>query len=256
MNHPWGRALVTGASSGIGEAMARQLATAGVPVVVVARRVDRLEGLAATLPGIEVLAADLQTPEGVALVSDRLRSDQLPIDLLVNNAGFGTSGPVAEIDPDRSAREIDLNVKALVRLTQAALGPMRTRDRGWILNVSSVVAYQPVPDLAIYAATKAFVSSFTEALHEELRGTGVHATALCPGLTPTEFTSVSRRDAEPDRYPAFTYTSADQVAAEGLSAAARGLAVAVPGLLYKAIVGAANVTPRAVLRRIAGIVNR
>lgn len=256
MHYPWQRALVTGASSGIGEAMTRLLATAGVPVVVVARRADRLEGLAASLPGIEVLAADLLTTEGVQAVTNRLHDGSSPIDLLVNNAGFGTSGAVADIEPDRSSREIDLNVKALVRLTQEALGPMRARGRGWILNVSSVTAFQPVPDLAVYAATKAFVSSFTEALHEELRGTGVHATALCPGLTPTEFTSVSRSDGKVDRFPAFAYTSADQVAAEGLNAAARGIAVSVPGILYKAMVGAATVTPRGVLRRVAGLVNR
>ena len=248
--------MVTGASSGIGEAVTRRLAAAGVPVVVVARRADRLRALAAELPGIEVLVADLESVDGLAEVAARLTSADRTIDLLVNNAGFGTSGPVASMDPDRTGREIDLNVKALVRLTQAALPGMLARRRGWVLNVSSVAAYQPVPDLAVYAATKAFVSSFTEALHEELRGTGVHATALCPGLTPTEFTSVSRADAKADRVPGFAHTSADQVAAEGLAAAARGVAVSVPGIVYKTMVGMVDVAPRAVVRRLAGLFTR
>jgi hypothetical protein len=179
-----------------------------------------------------------------------------PVDLLVNNAGFGTSGHVSTLDPERSASEIDLNVKAVVGLTQAALPGMLARRRGWVLNVSSVVAYLPVPDLAVYAATKAFVSSYTEALHEELRGTGVHATALCPGLTPTEFTSVSRREPTLERYPAFVYTSADRVAAEGLAAAARGAAVRVPGLGYRAAVAAIGLAPRRLVRRVAGRVAR
>ena len=253
---PWKSALVTGASSGIGEAITRRLAGAGVAVVVVARRADRLAALAGELAGIEVLVADLGTPEGVAAVTARLADPTRPVDLLVNNAGFGTSGNVAAMDPERSGREIDLNVKALTRLTQAALPAMVGRERGWILNVSSVAAYQPMPDLAVYAATKAYVSSFTEALHEELRGTGVHATVLCPGLTPTEFTSVSSSEAKLDRLPAFAYTSAAQVANEGLSAAARGLAVCVPGIAYKAVVGAVGVAPRALVRRLAGLMAR
>ena len=254
--YPWNTALVTGASSGIGEAITRRLAAAGVPVVVVARRSDRLAALADELAGIEVLVADLGTAAGVTAVSARLGDPKRPVDLLVNNAGFGTSGRVASMDPDRSGREIDLNVKALTQLTQAALPAMLGRSQGWILNVSSVAAYQPVPDMAVYAATKAFVSSFTEALHEELRGTGVHATALCPGLTPTEFVSVSSAEAKLDRFPAFAYTSAGQVADQGLSAAARGLAVCVPGIAYKAMVGAVGLAPRAVVRRLAGLMTR
>ena len=247
---------MTGASSGIGLAMVRLLAAEGVPVVVVARRRDRLDALAAELAGVEVLVADLEAPADVAAVAARVADAECPIDLLVNNAGFGTSGSVSAIEPERSGREIDLNVKALVRLTQAALPGMLDRKRGWIVNVSSVAAFQPVPDLAVYAATKAFVSSFTEALHEELRGTGVHATALCPGLTPTEFASVSSGAAEMARFPSFAYTSAEQVASEGLAAAARGLAVCVPGIVYKAMVGAVGVTPRSVVRRMAGYLTR
>ena len=236
--------------------MVRLLAADGVPVVVVARRRDRLDALAAELAGIEVLVADLEAPSAVAAVAARIAGGERPIDLLVNNAGFGTSGHVSAIDPERSSREIDLNVKALVRLTQAALPGMLERERGWIVNVSSVAAFQPVPDLAVYAATKAFVSSFTEALHEELRGTGVHATSLCPGLTPTEFASVSSGAAEMARFPSFAYTSAEQVASEGLAAAARGLAVSVPGVVYKAMVGAVGVTPRSIVRRMAGYLTR
>ena len=251
MAGPWNRALVTGASSGIGEAMVRQLVADGTAVVVVARRRDRLDALAAELGGLEVLAADLTDPDGVASVVDRLQDTVEPVDLLVNNAGFGTSGKVADIDPVRSADEIELNVKALVRLTQAALPGMLRRKRGWILNVSSVAGFQAAPDFAVYAATKAFVTSFTEGLHIELRGTGVHATALCPGLTRTEFQSVSS-DGELGSFPTFAWMTADQVASSGLAAAARGRAIEVPGPLYKAMVAASEVTPRAILRQLTG----
>ena len=254
MSGSWKRALVTGASSGIGEAMVRQLAADGVPVVVVARRADRLHAMASEMSGIDVLAADLTDADAIAAVIARLEIDDEPIDLLVNNAGFGTSGKVAEIDPARSADEIELNVKALVRLTQAALPGMLRRRRGWILNVSSVVSFQAAPDLAVYAATKAFVTSFTEGLHEELRGTGVHATALCPGLTRTEFQSVSSVG-EVGTYPPFAWMSADDVAASGLRAAAHGKAIQVPGPLNKAVVAASSVSPRAVTRRLAGWVS-
>ena len=255
MTGPWKRALVTGASSGIGEAMVNQLASEGVEVVVVARRRDRLDALAKRSSGIEVLEADLTVAADVARVVARLQDGAQPIDLLVNNAGFGTSGKVAEIDPGRSADEIELNVKSLVRLTQAVLPGMLERGHGWILNVSSVLGYQPMPDLAVYAATKAFVTSFTEGLHEELRGTGVHATALCPGLTKTEFQSVSSEGSSTN-FPAFAWMTAEQVAADGLGAAAKGKAVAVPGPLNKAVVTAADLAPRALMRRLGGLAAR
>jgi short-subunit dehydrogenase len=142
----------------------------------------------------------------------------------------------------------------LVALTRAALGRMVARDRGWICNVSSVVGFQPAPNLAVYAATKAFVTSFTEGLHEELRGTGVSATALCPGLTRTEFQSVSNPTGRTRTTPEFAWMTADDVAAIGLADTAARRAVSVPGLPNKALVSATSILPRALVRRLAGIV--
>lgn len=256
MSYPFRRALITGASSGIGEAMARELGAAGVELILVARRRERLEDVASAFPGTEVIVADLQMAQDRGRVEARLATDDRPVDLLVNNAGFGTSGSFAGIDPDRSEAEILLNVVALTRLTRAALPRLVAAGRGWVLNVSSVVAFQPAPHLAVYAATKAYVQSFTEGLHEELRGSGVHATALCPGLTRTEFQSVSNPDAPERRYPAAAWLTADQVARDGLRDCARGRAVSIPGLQYKGAVVAANLMPRSLVRRVAGMVNR
>lgn len=250
--YPFRSALVTGASSGIGEVMVRLLAADGVSTVVVARRADRLAALAAELPGVEVLAADLATDHGLGVVAERLRAGS--VDLLVNNAGFGASGTVASIEPERLTGEILVNVLALTALTRAALDPMLAAGRGWILNVSSVASFQPAPNLAVYAATKAYVTSFTESLHEELRGTGVRATALCPGLTRTEFQSVSNTEGYADRYPGFAWTSAEEVAAAGLAGVAKGDVITVPGVLYKALAGLSGVTPRWAARRVAGAV--
>src|SRR5260370_10172168 len=185
-------ALVTGASSGIGESFARPLAARGYDVTVSARRDDRLQAVAAAVAdehgrSAEVLVADLATDQGVADVAARLADPARPIDLLVNNAGFGTAGALWELDADGEEREIHVNVVAVVRLTHAALGPMVERGRGGVINVSSVAAYQPTPWGATYGATKAFVSSFTHAVHEELRGTGVRVMVLAPGYTPTAF---------------------------------------------------------------------
>ena len=148
-----------------------------------------------------MLVADLATDAGQAAVVDRIADDERPIDLVVNNAGFGTSGAFHELDPDRLAEEIEVNVAALTRLSHAALSVMMPRGRGWLLNVSSVASFQPAPQLAVYAATKAYVTSLTESLHEEARGSGVHVTALCPGLTRTEFQRVSNTQHYSERVP-------------------------------------------------------
>jgi short-subunit dehydrogenase len=252
--HPWKTALVTGASSGIGEAMATQLAASGVHVVAVARREDRLEALAAEMPTgrVEALAADLTKKKQLALVAERARD----VDLLVNNAGFGTSGRFADADPKRLQREIKLNVQAVVALTRAALDGMVVRDRGWVCNVSSIAGFQPAPNLAVYAATKAFVTSFTEGLHEELRGTGVSATALCPGLTRTEFQSVSNSTGQTRDIPDFAWMSSEEVASIGLADTAARIAVSVPGFANKAFVATTGVLPRGLVRRVAGLVQR
>lgn len=254
--YPFARALVTGASSGIGEAIARELGGAGVALVLVARREDRLREIAGAYAGSEVLVADLTTAEGRSTVEARLASNDAPIDLLVNNAGFGTSGAFASLDADRLQREIELNVTALTRLTRAALPRMIDAHRGWVLNVASVVAFQPAPYLNVYAATKAYVQSFSDGLHEELRGSGVVVTSLCPGLTRTEFQSVSNTDHYAKQYPAMAWLTAERVAQDGLADCAKGKALSVPGAAYKSMVGLAGVTPRRLLRRISGLVQR
>lgn len=241
--------MVTGASSGIGEAMVATLAQQSIPQVVVARRGDRLAQLAERFPAIEVLVADLTTAEGLDRVVQRLHSADAPIDLLVNNAGFGTTGDFIELDPARLANEVQLNVGALTTLSHAALVTMRARGRGYLLNVSSVASFQPAPGAAVYAATKAYVTSLTEALHEECRGTGVHVTALCPGFTRTEFHQVANAQEYASKYPNFSWLSADAVALAGLNDVANNKAVSVPGALYKVFSAASAVMPRRVLRR-------
>jgi len=254
--YPFTSALITGASSGIGEEMVRVLGVSGTPQVIVARRVDRLRELATEFPAIEVLKADLTTKAGVATVEKRIQSTDLPIDLVVNNAGFGTSGDFHTLDPDRLGDEVALNVAALTRLSHAALAVMVPRGSGYLLNVSSVASFQPAPKLAVYAATKAYVTSLTESLHEEVKGSGVHVTALCPGLTRTEFQSVSRTDHYQSSYPDFAWLTAKEVAEAGLADVAKGRALSVPGALYKGLAFATGVTPRGVTRWMSGRVQR
>ena len=253
---PFTSALVTGASSGIGEAMVEVLGEAGIPTVVVARRRDRLDELAERFEHIEVLDADLTEPDGLAAVVARVSDTALPIDLMVNNAGFGTSGEFHELDVDRLDREVQLNVAALTRLSHAALSAMIPRGRGYLLNVSSVASFQPAPKLAVYAATKAYVTSLTESLHEEVRGTGVHVTALCPGLTRTEFQSVSNTDSYAGQYPTFAWLESREVAQAGLDDVARGKALSVPGVLYKGMVTGSSIMPRSLARRLSSLVQR
>lgn len=255
-SYPFSSALVTGASSGIGEVMAELLAGAGVPTVVVARRADRLEQLAARFSGIEVLVADLTTAGGQQVVAERIADTEHPVELVVNNAGFGTSGLFHELDADRLADEIELNVAALTALSHVALSTMVPRGRGWLLNVASVAAMQPAPRLAVYAATKAYVLSLTESLHEEVKPAGVNVTALCPGLTRTEFQQVSNTDHYQEQFPGFVWTSAVDVARSGLDAVVAGKAVAVPGLVYKTIATASGVTPRSLRRWVSALVQR
>ena len=194
-------ALVTGASSGIGEHLARLLAERGHDLVLVARDASRLAALAKELEGAfdataQVLPADLTDADQLRVIEDRCHDRSAPIDVLVNNAGFGTFGPFHTLDLDTELREIQLNVVALVRLTHAAASEMVPRGRGGILNVSSLAGFQPGPSNATYSATKAFVTSFTEAVHEELKGTGVTVTVLCPGFTRTGFQAAANVPAE------------------------------------------------------------
>jgi uncharacterized protein len=252
--YPFTSALITGASSGIGEAMVHLLGEAGIPQVIVARRVDRLEELADGYSNVEVLAADLTTAEGVAQVVRRIT--EKPVDLVVNNAGFGTSGEFHTLDPDRIGNEIALNVTALTRISRAALGVMVPAGRGYLLNVSSVASFQPARKLAVYAATKAYVTSLSESLHEEVRGTGVHVTALCPGLTRTEFQSVSNSDSYTNQIPSMAWMTATEVAETGLRDVTKGDALSVPGVFNKVLAAASAVAPRTLTRRISSLVQR
>ena len=246
-------ALITGASVGIGEQFARQLADRGHDVVLVARDQARLEALAKEIEAsngvhAEVLAADLTDDAQLAVVEARVRT----VDVLVNNAGFGTFGPFHTLDVDAETREINLNVIALVRLTHAAAAAMVERGRGGILNVSSIAGYQPGPSNAVYSATKAFVTSFTQAVHEELKSAGVSVTALCPGFTHTEFQE--RANAPASEVPAFLWQEAPEVARAGLDALAKNRATVIPGVTNKVMGNFSAVMPHALTRRISAAV--
>jgi uncharacterized protein len=250
-------ALVTGASAGIGRAFAEGLAIRGYDVVLVARDRDRLTKLADELTGAHeitayALPADLLSAEGLAAVDSRLRDTDHPIDLLVNNAGFGTFGRFAELDVDREVQEIELNVVALVRLTSAALAAMEARGHGAIVNLASLAAYQPAPQSATYAATKAFVHSFTNAVHEEARGSGVHVMVVCPGYTHTEFHD--RAGLGDTELPEFVWQSAQQVVDAALRDLERGRGTSIPGPLNQALAAFSSVAPAGVTRRVAGYI--
>lgn len=245
------RAVVTGASSGIGEAYARALAARGTALVLVARREDRLRALAAELPvPVDVVVADLSadTTAVEAVLADGT------VDLLVNNAGFGTTGRFVEVALDREDEEIRLNVLALTRLAKAALLPMVAAGRGAVVNVGSVASFSAAPGNAVYAATKAYVLSFTEALAEELRGTGVRVQCLCPGLTRTEFQETASYGTS-SSMPSFVWQTADEVVAASLAALDTGRVVVVPGAHNKVLTGTAALTPRVLRRKVAGFVS-
>ncbi len=223
---------------------------------MVARRDDRLQELARRYSNVEALAADLGDPDDLARVEARVADSDRPIDLVVNNAGFGTSGRFHVADVDRLTAEVDLNVTALTRLSHAAMTAMVPAGRGYLLNVSSMVSFQPAPLLAVYAATKAYVTSLSESLHEEGRAAGVRVTALCPGLTKTEFQSISSSESYATQYPKFMWTSVDLVARTGLDAVAKGRALAIPGGQYKALGAVVGALPRRALRRASSLVQR
>jgi short-subunit dehydrogenase len=245
-----GIALITGASAGLGAEFARQLARRGKQLVLVARRMDRLDALAAEIGNARAIGEDLSLPGAVARLMADLAAHGDHVETLVNNAGFGLAGKFAALDGARQRAMIDLNVGVLTDLTYAVLPGMVERKRGGILNVASTAAFQPGPGMAVYFATKAYVLSFTEALHEELRGSGVRVTALCPGPTATEFGSVAGFGKD----GAFAKYSVDaaSVVAAGLAALDKGKAIAIPGLLNKFSAQGHRFLPRSTLRRIAG----
>jgi len=248
-------ALVTGASSGIGEAFARRLARDGYDLVLVARGSDALASVAEELrressAAVECTTADLTADADLRRVEQRVRSGPA-LDLVVNNAGVGTAGAFAEQDVEREEQQIRLNVLALTRLTHAALASMLPRGRGAVINVSSLAGIGPYPFTATYGATKAFVNSLTEALGEELRGTGVRVQALCPGFTRTRFQE--RAGVDPATVPGFAWMSPEAVVDASLAALARGDLVCVPGLGYRVLATASGAVPRAAFRRLVGI---
>jgi uncharacterized protein len=246
-------ALVTGASSGIGEQLARQLAGRGQSVTLVARREDRLRALAdelgATGVRAEVVPADL-TDQGSrhALVEEVARR-RLAVSVLVNNAGFSTMGPVHESDPAREVAMVRTDVEAVAHLCSAFTPGMVERGAGAVLNVASTAAFQPLPGQAGYAASKAFVLSYTQALREELKGTGVTATALCPGPVETGFAEAARLDDDTAKgsLPKLMWVSADEVAAAALHGLEAGRAVVIPGASNRVLARLSYLVPRRLL---------
>jgi len=251
-------ALVTGASAGIGRELAHQLADRGHDLVLVARRPDRLEEVAVEVShrggAAEVLPADLVSAGGLAAVEARLADADRPVDLLVNNAGFGTYGRFSELDREVEDTEVRLNVLAVVRLTHAAVGPMLARGSGGVINVSSLAGYQPTPRSAVYGSTKAFVTNFSQSLHQELAGTGVKVMAVCPGFTRTEFQEVAGLDR--GKVPAPMWMDVGPVVTSTLDAFAKGRAVHVPGVVNVAVAAVSSVLPGAVTRRVTALVQR
>ena len=247
------RALITGASSGIGEEFARQLAERGNDLILVARRKDRMETIATEIKAanpvnIEIIEADLSTAEGVA--ATRARIDQGDISLLVNNAGFGINGVFGETPLERELEELDLNIRALTILSYAAIQQMKPKKTGTIINVGSTGSYQPVPYMSTYAATKAYVLYFSEGLHEEAKHYGVTVTCLCPGGTRTEFQDVAGVDEK--KLPRGSFMGTAPVVKAALDGAKAGSAIVVPGMMNKATANLHRVFPRFAVRKIAG----
>jgi short-subunit dehydrogenase len=247
------RALVTGASSGIGAAFARALRARGARLALVARRADRLAALASELggsDGAEAFPFDLTEADAPARLERALAERGMVVDLLVNNAGLGHTGRFAEAPLPRILEIVDLDLRALVELTRRFLPGMLERGRGGIINVVSTAAFQPVPYLAAYAASKAAVLSFSEALAAELRGSGVRVQTLCPGLTATEFQSVAGTDRVAfNRTPAVT---PETVVAESLAGFDRGRDRVIVGWNNRLVAAAVRVAPRWLARELAG----
>ncbi|MCX2729797.1 SDR family oxidoreductase [Saccharopolyspora sp. NFXS83] len=244
--------LVTGASKGLGEAYARELASRGADLVLVARSADALERVARRIRAehgvrVDVIAADLADREGLGALLQELDRADGPIDLLINNAGIGAVGPFLDGPLEPDLRSIDLNVTALITLVHAIGGRMRARGRGGIINVSSLAAFQPMPFQTTYAASKAFLLSFTEALSEELRGTGVRVMAAHPGPVQTGFFDATTAEVPPDA------DSPESVAAKTLDDFARGRTNSYPGRASRRLgTLPARFLPRRAVVRLAG----
>lgn len=247
-------ALITGASAGIGEEFARLFASRGYDLILAARREDRLQDLAAELSGCTThcISVDLAKGKGPTKLIERVAELGLNVDVLVNNAGVISTEPMLEEDGDWLTNLVNLNVRALTELTHHYGRQMADRGYGRILNVASVASFQPIPGMAVYAASKAYVLSLTEGLSEELRGSGVTVTALCPGPTRTEMA-----DAFTDMQGAEWFLAdARQVAQEGFAALKAGQVIRVPGLANQALVNWTNYQPRWLVRTLGGLAAR
>ena len=245
--------VITGASSGIGAAFARKLAARGRNVLLVARSEDKLIALCNELGRLTSIRAqyiglDLQQPDAAAQLFEETKKRELEIDMLINNAGFGSMGDFAKLDVNRELEIIQLNITALVDLTHRFLQPMRERKRGTIINVASTAGFQAVPYMATYAATKAFVLSFSEALWEENRAHGVHVMALCPGVTETNFFEASGMDHPPMRIS----QTPEEVVDTALRALNRKKGTVISGWMNLFTTEAERFVPRSLVTRIAG----
>ncbi|HTS88538.1 MAG TPA: SDR family oxidoreductase [Gemmatimonadales bacterium] len=241
-------ALVTGASGGIGLELARLCAKGGHDLILVARSEGKLAEIAKYLSGmyqigVETLAVDLASPDAVDRIAATLDSREFSIDVLVNNAGFGEWGLFGRADIERQVRMIQVNVVALTRLTRLVLPTMVRRRRGRILNVASTAGFVPGPLMAVYYATKAFVISFSDAIGNELKGTGITVTALCPGPTRTSFAERAGIS-ETNLFTGPNVMGAASVAEAGYRAMMRGRAVAIPGLANKLLIQSLRIAPR------------
>ena len=246
--------LITGASAGLGVDFAREYSKRGHRLVLVARREERFQELADELGNARVIAMDLSEKDAVSLLMTQLHMAQEHVDVLINNAGFGLVGRFHELDGERQRQMIDLNIGALTDLAHACAGGMVERGRGEILNVASVASFQPGPGMAVYFATKAYVLSFTEALHEELKPHGIKVSALCPGPTSTEFGEVAGFGGN---------KAVESLAAESLDVVKTGMAgldankaVVVPGFSNKLSAQANRVLPRSTIRKIVNLIKK
>ena len=250
-----GTALITGASSGIGEAFARLFAAEDFDLVLTARREEKLQELAADLPNttkIVVLPGDLSTTTGITSFCESVSGQSLEIDVLVNNAGMMVEQEFANLTTEQIERTITLNITALTQLIHQFLPAMKARKSGRILNVASVAAFHPVPGMDIYAATKAYVLSFSEALAENLRDTGISVTALCPGLTDTDMADTSVAGA----MPTFMISQPDEVARSGFDALMNREVICIPGNANRLALAWAQHQPRWLVRGLGGLANK
>ena len=247
-------ALVTGASSGLGEEFARELGRRHANLVLTARSRDKLERLAQDLARVngisaQVIVQDLAEPDGALLLARELKARGIEVDHLINNAGFGTAGRFETMEVEREARMVRVNAESVVVLCRTLLRGMLERRRGGIINVASTAGHQPTPFMTTYGATKAFVLSFTLALAEELRGTGVRALALCPGPVPTGFQAAANIPS--GAVVSFARLDAHTVVERALDAYARRTTLKTPGLVNSAQTLASKLLPRALIVRAA-----